>query len=104
MTTTLAPRFSPHGGAHIGAGTAETMTAPDPMAEAVRYALDLSRLTLPTIGGELGIKRDTLEAYRRGLRRMPAPARRALASLLTRHAAEVAAAAAALLEEGADSS
>lgn len=55
---------------------------PDP----VRVALEVSRLTVTRMAGELGIPRATLEAYRLGTRRMPAASRARLAAYLAGHA------------------
>jgi plasmid maintenance system antidote protein VapI len=52
----------------------------------VRHALEVSRLTVTRMAEELGIPRATLEAYRLGTRRMPAPARARLATYLAQHA------------------
>jgi hypothetical protein len=59
---------------------------PDPVVVLVREALETPRLTITRMSEELGIPRGTLEAYRLGVRRMPAPARRRLAEYLMRHA------------------
>lgn len=76
----------------------DTTTAErDAVRETVRHALDVPRLTLPELAAALGMPRGTLESYRVGSRGMPPVARRQLAAILERHAAEVEAAAAALL-------
>lgn len=88
----------------MGATLTTTDTTPgtghserDAVRETVRRALDVPRQTMPELAAALGVPRATLESYRIGARGMPAHTRRQLAAVLARHAADVEAAAAALL-------
>lgn len=83
-------------GADVGpsAGAAPSR---DPVVTTVRQALETPRLTITRMSEELGIPRGTLEAYRLGVRRMPAPARRRLAEYLVRHAESVRAVAQSII-------
>ncbi len=59
---------------------------PDPRDAQVHAALDVPRLTITRMADVLGVPRATLEAYRLGTRRMPAPVRARLATFLAAHA------------------
>ena len=78
------------GGAPKSAGDREVVAVPgrelSPHEVLVRHALEVSRLTVTRMAEELGIPRATLEAYRLGTRRMPAPARLRLSAYLAQHA------------------
>ena len=78
---------APEGAAASLAGDASPTADAAPDADAlVRQALELPRLTITRMAAELGVPRGTLEAYRLGARRMPAPARARLADYLDGHA------------------
>ena len=51
----------------------------------VHAALDIPRLTITRMADVLGVPRATLEAYRLGTRRMPAPVRARLVAFLRQH-------------------
>lgn len=89
------PAPAPRGAAAPGAVQG---VAPDP----VHVALEVSRLTVTRMAGELGIPRATLEAYRLGTRRMPVASRARLAAYLTRHAELLRQLARLLRGEGAE--
>ena len=57
----------------------------DPRDAQVHAALDVPRLTITRMADVLGVPRATLEAYRLGTRRMPAPVRARLVAFLRQH-------------------
>lgn len=78
---------SPAGGPAQGGTPGSPPGAGVVSIDAVRAALEVSRLTVTRMAGELGIPRATLEAYRLGTRRMPPATRLRLARYLADHAA-----------------
>ena len=64
--------------------TDATLDAGSP--QAIATALDTPRLTLTTIGRELGYSRGALEKFRNGQRPMPEAARLRLAAFIEAHA------------------
>lgn len=67
-------------------GAGDGVPVPASRDAVVRQALEVSRLTVTRMAGELGIPRATLEAYRLGTRRMPPATRLRFAAYLAQHA------------------